>query len=142
MPTADAPRQPQTRLVRLQLQRLTEEFMEVLEAVMPEEDAASETYQQFREVMLETPMLMPLAKNMNLAALARELADLDLTAEGTRQLFGIDGAPVEEVVCRANLTREGYDHASGKVAKGQKYTPPDVETVIQEQIRRGSQAVH
>lgn len=69
------------------------------------------------------------APAVNVAAVARDLADVVLTAFGTAAVYGITLDPVLAEVHRANLTRRHAD-AHGHVRQGSEYSPPDVAAVL------------
>ena len=73
-----------------------------------------------------------------LSYIAKELADLLYVTFGTAVSLGIDLGPVFEEVHRSNMTKDPADRRSdGKILKGPNYIPPDIESVLLRQGRRG-----
>jgi NTP pyrophosphatase (non-canonical NTP hydrolase) len=66
---------------------------------------------------------------VDVAAVARELADVVLAAFVTAAVYGIDLDRVLAEVHRASLTQRHAD-AHGHVRQGSAYTPPDVAAVL------------
>jgi predicted HAD superfamily Cof-like phosphohydrolase len=70
----------------------------------------------------------------NLAAVAKEMADLLYVTYGTAVSYGIDMEPVFQEVHRSNLSKVGgYKRADGKWVKPSTYSPADIETVLEAQ---------
>jgi predicted HAD superfamily Cof-like phosphohydrolase len=70
----------------------------------------------------------------NLAAVAKELADLLYVTYGTAVSYGIDMDPVFREVHRSNLSKiGGYKRADGKWVKPPTYSPADIESIVDEQ---------
>lgn len=70
----------------------------------------------------------------NLAAVAKELADLLYVTYGTAVSYGIDMEPVFREVHRSNLSKiGGYKRADGKWVKPPTYSPADIESIVDEQ---------
>lgn len=91
-----------------------------------------------REEYLEvTDELLPLiaGSQVDLAALAKELADLLVVVYGTARAFGIPIDAVFAEVHRSNMSKLGRDgkpirREDGKILKGPSYTPADVAEVL------------
>jgi predicted HAD superfamily Cof-like phosphohydrolase len=67
----------------------------------------------------------------NLAALAKEMADLLYVVYGTAVSYGIDMEPVFREVHRSNLSKVGgYKREDGKWVKPPTYSPADIEPLL------------
>jgi len=70
----------------------------------------------------------------NLAAVAKEMADLLYVIYGTAVSYGIDLEPVFREVHRSNLSKiGGYKRADGKWVKPPTYSPADIESILEVQ---------
>ena len=70
----------------------------------------------------------------NLAAVAKEMADLLYVTYGTAVSYGIDMEPVFQEVHRSNLSKVGgYKRADGKWVKPPTYSPADIESIMEVQ---------
>ena len=70
----------------------------------------------------------------NLAAVAKEMADLLYVTYGTAVSYGIDMEPVFREVHRSNLSKVGgYKRADGKWVKPLTYSPADIESIVEVQ---------
>lgn len=82
----------------------------------------------------------------NLAAVAKEMADLLYVTYGTAVSYGIDMEPVFQEVHRSNLSKVGgYKRADGKWVKPPTYSPADIESVVEvqrEQLSAERPSVH
>jgi predicted HAD superfamily Cof-like phosphohydrolase len=75
----------------------------------------------------------------NLAALAKEMADLLYVVYGTAVSYGIDMEPVFREVHRSNLSKVGgYKREDGKWVKPPTYSPASIEPIIDAQVEGGS----
>ena len=75
----------------------------------------------------------------NLAALAKEMADLLYVVYGTAVSYGIDMEPVFREVHRSNLSKVGgYKRADGKWVKPPTYSPADIQPILRAQTDAGS----
>ncbi len=67
----------------------------------------------------------------DLAAIAKEMADLLYVTYGTAVSYGIDMEPVFQEVHRSNLSKiGGYKRADGKWVKPPTYSPADIESIV------------
>lgn len=103
----DVPALPSRELAALRQRLLVEETAEVGEAVAGDD----------------------------LAAIAQELADVVYIAYGTALTYGIDLDAVITEVHRANMSKLDANgrpmyRADGKVAKSDRYQPPDIRAVL------------
>ena len=70
----------------------------------------------------------------NLAAVAKEMADLLYVTYGTAVSYGIDMEPVFQEVHRSNLSKVGgYKRADGKWVKPLTYSPADINPILEAQ---------
>jgi predicted HAD superfamily Cof-like phosphohydrolase len=70
----------------------------------------------------------------DLAAIAKELADLLYVVYGTAVSYGIDMTPVFREVHRSNLSKVGgYKREDGKWVKPPTYSPAAIEPILAEQ---------
>jgi len=70
----------------------------------------------------------------NLAAVAKELADLLYVTYGTAVSYGVDMEPVFQEVHRSNLSKVGgYKRADGKWVKPPTYSPADINPILEAQ---------
>jgi len=70
----------------------------------------------------------------NLAAVAKEMADLLYVTYGTAVSYGIDMEPVFHEVHRSNMSKVGgYKRADGKWVKPPTYSPADIDSIIEAQ---------
>ena len=73
----------------------------------------------------------------NLAAVAKEMADLLYVTYGTAVSYGIDMEPVFEEVHRSNLSKVGgYKRADGKWVKPSTYSPAQINPILEIQQTR------
>jgi predicted HAD superfamily Cof-like phosphohydrolase len=70
----------------------------------------------------------------NLAAVAKEMADLLYVTYGTAVSYGIDMEPVFQEVHRSNLSKVGgYKRADGKWMKPPTYSPAQIDPILEVQ---------
>ncbi len=75
----------------------------------------------------------------NLAAVAKEMADLLYVTYGTAVSYGIDMEPVFQEVHRSNLSKVGgYKRADGKWVKPPTYSPADIQSIVEVQREQPS----
>lgn len=76
----------------------------------------------------------------DLAAIAKELADLLYVVYGTAVSYGIDMDPVFREVHRSNMSKVGgYKREDGKWVKPPTYSPAAIEPILADQQRPGGQ---
>lgn len=83
----------------------------------------------------EVGELLSAERSDNLSGIADALADIEVIADGTALEYGIPLDEVRDEVHRANMSKLGLDgkpiyREDGKVMKGPRYAPPDVEGVL------------
>jgi predicted HAD superfamily Cof-like phosphohydrolase len=98
-------------------------------------DLSEETKQlRVRLIQEEFDELKEAMATGNLAAVAKEMADLLYVTYGTAVSYGIDMEPVFQEVHRSNLSKiGGYKRADGKWVKPPTYSPADIESIVEVQ---------
>jgi predicted HAD superfamily Cof-like phosphohydrolase len=77
----------------------------------------------------------------DLAAVAKEMADLLYVVYGTAVSYGIDMDPVFREVHRSNMSKVGgYKREDGKWVKPATYSPARIEPILAEQVPVQSEA--
>ena len=105
-------------LVRTVPTELTEETKQLRVRLIEEE------FDELKEAMMAG----------NLAAVAKELADLLYVTYGTAVSYGIDMEPVFREVHRSNLSKVGgYKRADGKWVKPASYSPAHIDPILEVQ---------
>jgi len=90
-----------------------------------------EEFDELKESMMEG----------NLAALAKEMADLLYVVYGTAVSYGIDMEPVFREVHRSNLSKVGgYKREDGKWVKPPTYSPAKIEPLLAMQMSASEEA--
>lgn len=77
------------------------------------------------------------ANPKDLVNVADAIADLMYVVLGTAVAYGIDIEPIFDEVHRSNMSKfiDGHEDENGKWKKGPSYTPPDIETILEEQTK-------
>jgi predicted HAD superfamily Cof-like phosphohydrolase len=80
------------------------------------------------------------SEKQDLAGIADALADIAYVVYGTALTYGIDLGAVLREVHRSNMSKLGRDgkpliRDDGKVIKSERYSPPDIESVLRRQAR-------
>lgn len=118
-------------------QKMVEEFHRKFEIVIQPTpaDPADDTKQlRIRLIQEEFDELKESMANGNLAAVAKEMADLLYVVYGTAVSYGIDMKPVFQEVHRSNLSKVGgYKRADGKWVKPPTYSPAKLEPILNAQ---------
>lgn len=119
VPSPAAPTVPDAATVRLRARLIAEEFCETMAALYPRSN-----WDAICALLMSQFDGEP---SPDMIGLADGLADLDYVVEGTRQAFGIDGAPIAAEVHRSNMAKlGGPKDANGKIRKPDGWLPPDV----------------
>lgn len=142
-PIAARPHVPSEAMVRFRLKLHLEEFFELLAAAgvgADKWDGMEDAHHTILDVIEQFPI------KVNLPELVDALGDMDYISEGTRLVFGVDGAPVADEIQRANMSKEavvvrvdvGLEspddvRTTTKPTKPAGWTPPDNERVLIEQ---------
>ena len=89
---------------------------------------------RIRLIQEEFDELQEAMGGQDLAAVAKELADLLYVVYGTAVAYGMDMEPVFREVHRSNLTKVGgYKRADGKWVKPSTYSPACLEPIVDAQ---------
>ncbi|MEK7870279.1 MAG: MazG nucleotide pyrophosphohydrolase domain-containing protein [Nitrospirota bacterium] len=125
-------------------QSMVEEFhkkFDILVQVSP--TAASEETKRLRIRLIQEEFdeLKESMAEGNLAALAKEMADLLYVVYGTAVSYGIDMEPVFREVHRSNLSKVGgYKREDGKWVKPPTYSPAKIEPLLAMQMSAPEEA--
>jgi len=125
-------------------QSMVEEFhkkFDILVHTSPT-DASEDTKRlRIRLIQEEFDELKESMAEGNLAALAKEMADLLYVIYGTAVSYGIDMEPVFREVHRSNLSKVGgYKREDGKWVKPSTYSPADIEPLLAMQMSASEEA--
>jgi predicted HAD superfamily Cof-like phosphohydrolase len=103
-------------------------------------DVNEETKQlRVRLIQEEFDELQEAMATGNLAAVAKEMADLLYVTYGTAVSYGIDMEAVFQEVHRSNLSKVGgYKRTDGKWVKPPTYSPADIESIVEIQREQPS----
>jgi predicted HAD superfamily Cof-like phosphohydrolase len=125
-------------------QAMVEEFhkkFDILVHTSPT-DASEDTRRlRIRLIQEEFDELKESMAEGNLAALAKEMADLLYVVYGTAVSYGIDMDPVFREVHRSNLSKVGgYKREDGKWVKPPTYSPAKIEPLLAMQMSAPEEA--
>ncbi len=125
-------------------QSMVEEFhkkFDILVQTSPT-DASEDTKRlRIRLIQEEFDELKESMAEGNLAALAKEMADLLYVVYGTAVSYGIDMEPVFREVHRSNLSKVGgYKREDGKWVKPPTYSPANIEPLLAMQMSAPEEA--
>ena len=85
---------------------------------------------RMRLIYEEAREIQDAMENLRLGDIAKELADLVYVTVGTAVEMGIDLQHAVEEVHRSNMTKTpGEKRGDGKVVKGERYRPPDLDAI-------------
>ena len=125
-------------------QSMVEEFHKKFDIlVQTSPTAASEDTKRLRIRLIQEEFdeLKESMAEGNLAALAKEMADLLYVVYGTAVSYGIDMDPVFREVHRSNLSKVGgYKREDGKWVKPPTYSPADIEPLLAMQMSAPEEA--
>lgn len=75
--------------------------------------------------------------NEDLVEIADGLCDLIYVCIGTALEYGIDLDPIFEEVQRTNMAKlPGHFNANGKITKPSGWTPPDIASLLEKQLKK------
>lgn len=118
-------------------QSMVEEFhrkFEILVQERPTIPNGSTTELRVRLIQEEFDELKEALDREDLAAVAKEMADLLYVVYGTAVSYGIDMEPVFREVHRSNLSKVGgHKRADGKWVKPPTYSPASLEPILEAQ---------
>ncbi len=135
-----APQVPSPERVKLRARLVTEETIEMLEALYPVTTGSGCYLDEIRKSV--SSLIETLDPEPDLPELVDALQDIDYVVEGTRLEFGVTGAPVAAEVHRSNMAKvwpDGTVHQreDGKVLKPDNWTPPNIEGELRRQGWKG-----
>jgi predicted HAD superfamily Cof-like phosphohydrolase len=126
-------------------QSMVERFHRLFDIVVQQKPGlVDERTRMLRERLIheEFEELKEAMAQQDLAAVAKELADLLYVVYGTAVSYGIDMEPVFREVHRSNMSKiGGYKREDGKWVKPPTYSAAATQPIIAEQQAPGSQAV-
>lgn len=139
----DKPGIPSDATVRFRLRLITEEYGELLCAVLRGEDGAIpiDLVAQYYEAMHAINSLIDQATvEVNLPEFIDALGDLDVVIEGARIAFGVDGRPIAQAIHAANMAKKDGPkrESDGKRLKPPGWKPADVAALLREQGWQGN----
>lgn len=118
-------------------QSMVEEFhrkFDILVQARPAIPAGATKDLRVRLIQEEFDELKEALAHENLAAVAKEMADLLYVVYGTAVSYGIDMEPVFQEVHRSNLSKVGgYKRADGKWVKPATYSPACLQPILEAQ---------
>ncbi len=121
---------PDEGQVRFRARIMTEEFLELLDAMFGPCRERPWWFADIRDRLAWFIATAPV--EVDLVEWADGTHDLDYVVAGTRVAFGYDGLPGAAEVHRANMTK-GKNGPDGKPVKPPGWTPPDIAGVLREQ---------
>jgi predicted HAD superfamily Cof-like phosphohydrolase len=125
-------------------QAMVEEFhkkFDILVHTSPTDASEDTRCLRIRLIQEEFDELKESMAEGNLAALAKEMADLLYVVYGTAVSYGIDMEPVFREVHRSNLSKVGgYKREDGKWVKPSTYSPANIEPLLVMQMSASEEA--
>ncbi|MCS6292960.1 MAG: hypothetical protein H8J66_07790 [Nitrospira sp.] len=125
-------------------QSMVEEFhkkFDILVQTSPTDASEDTKCLRIRLIQEEFDELKESMAGGNLAALAKEMADLLYVVYGTAVSYGIDMEPVFREVHRSNLSKVGgYKREDGKWVKPPTYSPAKIEPLLAMQMSAPEEA--
>lgn len=82
----------------------------------------------------ETAELIEAIADNNIVKVADAIADILYVTYGSANAFGIDIEPIFDEVHRSNMTKEYDETLTKRVFKGPSYSPPVIDSIIDEQL--------
>lgn len=87
-----------------------------------------------RLIIEEAAEFMAAASNKDMVGMCDALADLLYVTYGTAVVMGVDMEAISEEVQSSNMTKDGGgEDSGGKIMKGPKFKPPNIEQILEEQ---------
>lgn len=136
-PIHDKPTVPETKIVKLRLALILEEFIELTEACVNEDRSQSQQLiQTLHHAMEHVKSLTEEDLKVSLVDVADALTDINYVTYGAGHCFGINLDACMEEVQRSNMSKLGADgkpiyNEHGKVMKGPNYVEPNLAAVIE-----------
>lgn len=135
-PIHTKPTVPETKIVKLRLALILEEFIELTEACVNDETQASQKLlSTLNQAMDHIKTLTDENISVGLVDVADALTDINYVTYGAGHCFGVNLDACMEEVQRSNMSKLGSDgkpiyNEHGKVMKGPNYQAPDLKAVI------------
>jgi predicted HAD superfamily Cof-like phosphohydrolase len=129
-PSPEVPAVPADERVRLRARLITEEYFELMHALLGEiEGVGTLEAQRWIEQLIDESK-----PKADIVAVADACADLAYVVEGTNLEFGINGDEILTEVHGANMAKaSGPMREDGKRLKPAGWTPPDIAGVLRRQ---------
>jgi predicted HAD superfamily Cof-like phosphohydrolase len=130
------PTVPETKIVKLRLSLILEEFTELTEACLQaDQPAAQQLLDTLNQAMAQVKALNESDLRVSLVDVADALTDINYVTYGAGHCFGLDLDACMEEVQRSNMSKLGADgkpiyNEHGKIMKGPHYVEPDLEKVL------------
>lgn len=140
IPYADAPQQLTVERLRLRIQLQIEETCELLAELLPTERGRAWVEGMRVELMEDFELYIadPADAPLDLPAVAKELADIEMVTTGTSVELGIPHDRVCAEVHASNMRKvpgEIVGHGAGKAVKPPGWTPPNIQGVLDDICR-------
>lgn len=135
-PIAQTPSVPETKIGKLRLNLILEEFIELVEACLDTETPTSRAViDHLSKVEQAIRQLHEDDFDVDVIAVADALTDINYVTYGAGHCYGVDLDACMQEVQRSNMSKLGEDgrpiyDEHGKVMKGPNYSPPDLRKVL------------
>lgn len=139
-PVHQQPNIPETKIVKLRLALILEEFIELTEACVNLDTENSKTALSLLTKAEEAlKHLSDADMDVDLVEVADALTDINYVTYGAGHCFGVDLDACMQEVQRSNMSKLGEDgkpiyNEQGKIMKGPHYSQPDLAAVLQQQV--------
>jgi len=130
-PIHTTPTVPETKIVKLRLALILEEFIELTEACVKNDTLI----QTLRSAMDQVKNITDADLQVDVVEVADALTDINYVTYGAGHCFGVNLDACMEEVQRSNMSKLGADgkpiyNEQGKIMKGPNYQAPDLKSVI------------
>ncbi len=134
-PIHEKPTIPDANNIKLRLALILEEFTELTDACVNDNDNAKALLTTLDQAMQQVRSLTEDDLKVDVVEVADALTDINYVVYGAGHCFGVDLDACMQEVQRANMSKLGLDgkpiyNEHGKIMKGPNYTPPDIERVL------------
>ena len=135
IPVKDVPEQPSLDRLKLRVALHIEEFCELLAELIPTEKGRRWVDGMKMELMEDALMYLEDTEEvqLNLAAVAKELADLDMVGTGTAAELGIPHDSVVAAVHLSNMRKVPggpIGEGAGTAVKPEDWEPPNIAAIL------------
>jgi predicted HAD superfamily Cof-like phosphohydrolase len=130
------PHVPDTKMIKLRLALILEEFIELSEACLNKEQEGSKNYlQQLKQAESQLHQLTKSDIDVDVVEVADALTDINYVTYGAGHCFGVNLDACMQEVQRSNMSKLGEDgkpiyNENGKIMKGPNYSRPDLKSVL------------